>query len=449
MSSHAQPVAGARVLVTGGAGTIGSTSVDQRPAAAGRRSRRRPFRPSWVTERELDGPVADLRPPSRQGGPTGACGSWCACGAGRWGSSRCRSPRRASRARPSCTSLHRASGRRSCVIVRSRPDPPATGGPSSRWSCARMTGPSAFGRRCGRCSTRPTTPTRSSWSTTRPRRTSRARSSRRLPTRASATCSSPGPACRARATSGRAPRGARSSRTPTTTSRWIATGSPGSLTAFTRAPRVGVVTGLVPAAALETRSQAIFDTRIGWAEHLEPRLYDLGANDPGTRFFPYSAGVFGTGANCAFRAETLRGLGYFDERLGPGNGTLGGEDLDIFLRALRAGWTLAYEPAAVVWHFHRADEHALAYQLRAYGRGLGAYAAKHIAASDTRRRDRPAGPGGALASRDRAPLVGRRPDRPAEAPPVGAARCAARRRRIHPGPSGPAGRRGHPSRPIE
>jgi GT2 family glycosyltransferase len=146
---------------------------------------------------------------------------------------------------------------------------------------------------------------------------------------------------------------------------------------------VGVVTGLVPAAALETRSQAIFDARIGWADRLEPRLYDLGANDPGTRFFPYSAGVFGTGANCAFRAETIRELGYFDERLGPGNPTLGGEDLDMFLRALRAGWTLAYEPAAIVWHFHRADDRALAYQLRAYGCGLGAYAAKHIAARDT------------------------------------------------------------------
>jgi len=157
---------------------------------------------------------------------------------------------------------------------------------------------------------------------------------------------------------------------------WIAT-------AFARAPRVGVVTGLVPAAALETRSQAIFDTRIGWGERLEPRLYDLGANHPRTRFFPYSAGVFGTGANCAFRADTLRELGYFDERLGPGNPTLGAEDLDMFLRALRAGWTLAYEPAAIVWHFHRADDRALAYQLRAYGYGLGAYAAKHIAARDT------------------------------------------------------------------
>ena len=48
----------------------------------------------------------------------------------------------------------------------------------------------------------------------------------------------------------------------------------------------------------------------------------------------------------------------------------------MFFRVLRAGWHLAYQPAAVVWHRHRADPDALAEQARAYGLGLGAWLTK-------------------------------------------------------------------------
>jgi hypothetical protein len=53
--------------------------------------------------------------------------------------------------------------------------------------------------------------------------------------------------------------------------------------------------------------------------------------------------------------------------------TNGGEDLDMFFRVLMAGDKLVYEPAAIVWHRHRADSDALAVQARGYGLGLGAW----------------------------------------------------------------------------
>ncbi len=49
----------------------------------------------------------------------------------------------------------------------------------------------------------------------------------------------------------------------------------------------------------------------------------------------------------AFRTGVLRELGGFDEALGAGTRTAGGEDLDIFVQVLLAGHTLVYAPSAV------------------------------------------------------------------------------------------------------
>nr|MDT0667760.1 glycosyltransferase [Micromonospora sp. DSM 115978] len=91
-------------------------------------------------------------------------------------------------------------------------------------------------------------------------------------------------------------------------------------------------------------------------------------------------------ANFAFRADVLRELGGFDEALGAGTPTGGGDDLDAFLRVLLAGHALAYEPAALVWHSHRADLEQLRQQMFNYGSGLSAYLTKYVLAAGTRRR---------------------------------------------------------------
>ena len=70
----------------------------------------------------------------------------------------------------------------------------------------------------------------------------------------------------------------------------------------------------------------------------------------------------------------LRG---FDEALGAGAETRGGEDLDWFVRTLLHGYAVAYEPAAIVWHRHRRDLDSLRDQLYGYGTGLTAFLIKH------------------------------------------------------------------------
>ena len=148
---------------------------------------------------------------------------------------------------------------------------------------------------------------------------------------------------------------------------------------FRRHGHTGCVTGLIPAAELQTPEQLYFDQRVTWSASCEPRVYDMGDHHPRSPLFPFAAGQFGAGANFAFDREYLIALGGFDEALGAGAPTRGGEDLDIFVRALLAGRALVYEPSAIVWHVHRSEADELVTQMRSYGLGLAAYLTKHLA----------------------------------------------------------------------
>jgi GT2 family glycosyltransferase len=137
---------------------------------------------------------------------------------------------------------------------------------------------------------------------------------------------------------------------------------------FAADPETVCVTGLVASSSLDTGAERFFDSRYSWGEAFEPRRYDLTTHRHSSALYPYSAGVFGTGAN----------FGGFDPILGAGGPGRGGEDLDIFLRIILAGGRICYLPSSLVWHQHRSDMDALGEQIYSYGYGLGAYLAKHL-----------------------------------------------------------------------
>ena len=147
---------------------------------------------------------------------------------------------------------------------------------------------------------------------------------------------------------------------------------------FQRSPAVACVTGLVPAAELETPAQHYFEHKVGWSDDCAPRLFDLNEHQVDAPLYPYAAGTFGVGANFAVTREAFAAVGAFDEALGAGSPAKGGEDIDYFLRVVLSGYAIAYEPAAIVWHFHRRDLGALRSQLDAYGSGLSAFITKHL-----------------------------------------------------------------------
>jgi O-antigen biosynthesis protein len=156
--------------------------------------------------------------------------------------------------------------------------------------------------------------------------------------------------------------------------------------AFATQAEVGCVTGLILPLELETPTQLLVERFASYAKGFLPRSYSLDQPPVDQPLFPYTAGYFGSGANVAFRADVIRELGGFDPALGTGTSARGGEDLDVFVRVLQSGRSLAYEPRAMVWHRHPADDRRLRLRAFDYGTALGATLTKQLAVGPRRRR---------------------------------------------------------------
>jgi GT2 family glycosyltransferase len=152
---------------------------------------------------------------------------------------------------------------------------------------------------------------------------------------------------------------------------------------FARQPHVSVVTGLVVPLELETQAQIFFEQSgsgqdRGYAPltferagRFRVRRRDQRAATDEVRSL-YLTGEFGFGANMAFRTAVLQASGGFDEALGVGTATRGGEDLAMFVELLTAGHQIGYEPAAIIEHQHRATMADLDRQIYGYGLGFTA-----------------------------------------------------------------------------
>jgi glycosyltransferase involved in cell wall biosynthesis len=89
------------------------------------------------------------------------------------------------------------------------------------------------------------------------------------------------------------------------------------------------------------------------------------------------------GCNFSVRADALRSIGHFDERLGAGTASGSAEDFDVFYRLLKAGYRLRFEPGVRVYHAHgRREPREIEALGRRYVRGRGAMYAKHAMQGD-------------------------------------------------------------------
>lgn len=147
---------------------------------------------------------------------------------------------------------------------------------------------------------------------------------------------------------------------------------------FALSARIGCVTGLILPAELETRAQYWTERHGGFGKGLARKVFDPLQGHRYGPLFPFATGAFGSGANMAFRRETLARMGGFDAALGAGTLARGGDDLSGFFAALQAGYQLVYEPGAIVWHHHRRSEDGMRRQAYGYGVGLGAYLTKLV-----------------------------------------------------------------------
>ncbi|MEM7337638.1 MAG: glycosyltransferase family A protein [Actinomycetota bacterium] len=146
---------------------------------------------------------------------------------------------------------------------------------------------------------------------------------------------------------------------------------------FRRADSVRAVFGYCPPYYLDSAAQQDFETLMGWGwrNGFAPTL--LGPTDPGDALHPYRLG-WGIGANMAFDTGWFREQGGFDERLGPGTRTRGGEDLAAAVAPLLDGRAAAYEPAVLGWHADRYDDRTFDSLMYTYGLGLTAFLTSHL-----------------------------------------------------------------------
>jgi glycosyltransferase involved in cell wall biosynthesis len=141
---------------------------------------------------------------------------------------------------------------------------------------------------------------------------------------------------------------------------------------FQSAANVAGVTGMIATAEIENEAQLYFHLRQQWGGVCERRVFDLVDNRDDSPIYPYSAGIFGAGANFSVSRTALKDIGGFNEALGGGVPAAGGEDLNLFMRIILSGYQLVYEPTAIVHHRHRSSLSALTKQMRGYGSGATA-----------------------------------------------------------------------------
>ena len=135
---------------------------------------------------------------------------------------------------------------------------------------------------------------------------------------------------------------------------------------------VGVVTGLVMARELEHEAQADFESMGGFRRGFA-RKWGIPCPKDGQWLAGHLTGIgdFGVGTNLSFRRSVFDFVGGFDPALDAGTITGGAGDLEMMFRSVKAGWTIVYEPAAIVWHRHRRTRTELAKQLHANGAVFG------------------------------------------------------------------------------
>lgn len=135
-----------------------------------------------------------------------------------------------------------------------------------------------------------------------------------------------------------------------------------------RDPGIAAMTGLVIAASLDTEAEVIFEKfwpfNRGYVDKVFDRRFFRARLDEGPPVWE-----IGAGANMAFRKQIFDEVGYFDERLDVGAAGCSG-DSEFWYRLLACGFSIHYNPRAVVRHCHRSSIPGLRRQLYSYMRGF-------------------------------------------------------------------------------
>lgn len=152
---------------------------------------------------------------------------------------------------------------------------------------------------------------------------------------------------------------------------------------FAHEARPAAVCGVMLPAVLESEAQVRFEQYGGFnkGRGMAPEVLRKGTPSVVSPLYPLPA--FGSGGNMAFTTESLRAVGGFDDCLGAGTRTHGGEEVRALALLLSGGDAVLHWPAAVTWHTHRREMTALKKQFYGYSAGLSAFYASMIRSKPT------------------------------------------------------------------
>jgi GT2 family glycosyltransferase len=156
-------------------------------------------------------------------------------------------------------------------------------------------------------------------------------------------------------------------------------------TVFAADAAVAVCTGRVEALGEGTEGERVFEANGGFSRGLGRIRLPADAGQPlHGRPVPLIAWAVSVGSGCSYavRRTTALALGGFDEALDLGVALPGGGDHDLLWRALRAGHSVVYEPAALAWHEHRPQAAGAHAQIVGHQRALLAFLSKHLVGGD-------------------------------------------------------------------
>jgi glycosyltransferase involved in cell wall biosynthesis len=88
--------------------------------------------------------------------------------------------------------------------------------------------------------------------------------------------------------------------------------------------------------------------------------------------------AWGLGANMSARRSLFERLGTFDPLLGPGSPFRAGEEADLAIRALAAGYKVVNAAEIAVFHLGVREGKEASKLMRGYGRAMGATLTKHV-----------------------------------------------------------------------
>jgi hypothetical protein len=155
--------------------------------------------------------------------------------------------------------------------------------------------------------------------------------------------------------------------------KWIASMKLG----FEHPSKPVAVCGMMLPAELETEAQVRFEQYGGFNKGRGYKSEVLAVGST-VRSALYPLPSWGSGGNMAFETESLRAVGGFDQYLGAGTPTHGGEETRALALLLQTGRAVLHWPSSIQWHYHRREMGQLRSQLFGYSAGLSAFYASML-----------------------------------------------------------------------